>query len=266
MAHYSIDPDTLLERGRQLREQYLTAQPFPHIVIDDFFPPPIVDEVLADFPAPDSIEWQQFANARERKLASSNERNLPPAARSLIWEMNSQVFLQFLEILTDIPNLLPDPTLAGGGMHQIMRDGKLGVHVDFNKHGNNNLDRRINLLLYLNKDWQEEYGGHFELWDRDMKHCVKKVLPIFNRVAIFSTTEHSWHGHPDPLNCPDGWSRKSLAMYYYTNGRPDEEKADPHSTVFRERPGEVAAAGQPRIGLKDFVPPILVRAARKLKG
>ena len=111
----------------------------------------------------------------------------------------------------------------------------MGVHVDFNKHGRYQLDRRLNLLLYLNKDWQEDYGGHFELWDRDMKNCVQKVLPVFNRVAIFSTTEHSWHGHPDPLNCPEDRSRKSLALYYYTNGRPSDEEAEQHSTVFKAR-------------------------------
>lgn len=266
MVNYSIAPDTLLERGRRLREQYRTAQPFPHIAIDDFFPPEVVEEVLASFPKPESIEWQQFKNARERKLASSNERLLPPAARRLIWEMNSQVFLEFLEILTGIPNLLPDPKLIGGGMHQIQRGGKLGVHVDFNRHETFQLDRRINLLLYLNKDWREEYGGHLEMWDRKVENCVDKVLPVFNRVAIFTTSEHSWHGHPDPLNCPEGWSRKSLALYYYTNGRPTEESSRSHDTVFRERPGE-ASPQEPRsrIGLRDFVPPILLRAARRLR-
>jgi len=266
MVNYSIDPQTLLERGRQLHQQYLTAQPFPHIAIDDFFPPQIVEQVLAEFPKPDSIEWQRFTNARERKLASNNERDLPPAARQLIWEMNSQVFLEFLEALTGIENLLPDPKLWGGGMHQIVRGGKLGVHVDFNQHSVFKLDRRINLLVYLNKDWREEYGGHFELWDREVKNCVKKVLPVFNRVAIFSTTEHSWHGHPNPLTCPEGWSRKSLAMYYYTNGRPASEVTNAHDTVFRDRPGEVVEPDKQPIGLKDFVPPILVRAVRKLRG
>ncbi len=139
------------------------------------------------------------------------------------------------------------------------------VHVDFNKHGPYQLDRRLNLLLYLNKDWKEEYGGHLQLWDKEMKNCEQKILPIFNRVALFSTTETSWHGHPDPLTCPEGWSRKSLALYYYTNGRADGADAPEHTTVFRERPGEVVKE-KAGIGLRDFVPPIVWRGVKKLVG
>jgi Rps23 Pro-64 3,4-dihydroxylase Tpa1-like proline 4-hydroxylase len=93
------------------------------------------------------------------------------------------------------------------------------VHADFNRHEKLNLDRRLNLLLYLNRDWKEEYGGHLQLWTRDMGRCVVKVLPVFNRCVVFSTTDFSYHGHPDPLTCPPGRTRKSIAMYYYTNGR-----------------------------------------------
>lgn len=268
MSDYSIDPKELQQRAHALRETYQAGVPFPHIAIDNFFPESVVDQVLGEFPRPDSIEWREFKSSRERKLASSNEQVLGPATRRLIWELNSQVFLEFLQVLTGIDNLIPDPMLAGGGLHQIVRGGKLGVHVDFNKHHHYQLDRRLNLLLYLNKDWEEEYGGHFELWDRDVTKCVKKLLPVFNRIAVFSTSEHSWHGHPDPLNCPEDMSRKSLALYYYTNGRPEEERASGHSTVFKNRPGEEVESETPRarVGLRDFVPPILVKAARGLLG
>lgn len=266
MANYCFDPDRLLQLGRELHEKYRTAQPFPHIAIDDFFPPAVVEAVLAEFPKPGDIDWQRFDNPREKKLACNQEHLLGPATRGLIWQMNSQVFLRFLEALTGIQNLIPDPQLSGGGMHQIVRGGKLGVHVDFNKHGPYQLDRRLNILLYLNKDWKEEYGGHLELWDREMKQCVQRILPVFNRIALFSTTETSWHGHPNPLTCPEGWSRKSLALYYYTNGRDDGADAPEHTTVFRERPGEVVPREQPKIGLRDFVPPILWRGLKRLAG
>ena len=265
MANYSIDPEVLLQRAHDLRDRYRNAKPFPHIAIDDFFPVPVVDAALAEFPKPGDIEWQRFQNTREVKLACRDERLLGAAIRGLIWEMNSQVFLRFLEILTGIENLIPDPQLSGGGMHQIVRGGQLGMHVDFNKHSAYQLDRRLNLLLYLNKDWREEYGGHLELWDEDMSRCEKRILPVFNRVALFSTTEKSWHGHPNPLACPEGWSRKSIALYYYTNGRADGAAAPEHSTVFRDRPGETV---RPEAGsglhLRDFVPPILWRGAKKL--
>lgn len=267
MSNYCIDPDVLWRRAEELREQYQKAKPFPHIAIDDFFPPDVVEAVLAEFPDPSGVAWQKFDNARERKLACREERLLGPAARGLIWQMNSQVFLRFLEIMSGIENLISDPQLSGGGMHQILRGGKLGMHVDFNKHGSYRLDRRLNLLLYLNKDWKEEYGGHLELWDKDMKACEKKILPIFNRVAVFSTTETSWHGHPNPLTCPEGWSRKSLALYYYTNGREDGSVAPEHTTVFRERPGERREAEKGSgLGLRDFVPPVLWRGLKKLAG
>lgn len=259
MASYSIDPDELLARGERLHADYVSAEPYPHSVIDDFFPQHVVDAALESFPAPGDLEWRKFDRAQEKKLSSDQERSLPEAVRQLIWEMNSQVFLQFLQNLTGIEGLLPDPRLQGGGMHQIERGGRLGVHVDFNRHRTSKLDRRLNVLLYLNKDWSEDYGGHFEMWDRQMERCVQRVLPIFNRLVVFSTTETSWHGHPDPLTCPEDRTRKSLALYYYTNGRPDSEVAETHSTKFRTRPGETVENKREPLRLRDFVPPVLTR-------
>lgn len=259
MAGYSIDPDELLARGERLHASYVSADPYPHAVIDDFFPPHVVEAVLASFPRPSDLEWLKFDRAQEKKLASNKERSLPDAVRQLIWEMNSQVFLQFLQNLTGIEGLLPDPRMQGGGMHQIERGGQLGIHVDFNRHGVYKLDRRLNVLLYLNKDWSEDYGGHFELWDRQVERCVRRVLPIFNRLVVFSTTETSWHGHPDPLTCPEDRTRKSLALYYYTNGCPESDVADKHTTKFRTRPGETVKKQREPLRLRDFVPPALTR-------
>jgi Rps23 Pro-64 3,4-dihydroxylase Tpa1-like proline 4-hydroxylase len=153
--------------------------------------------------------------------------------------LNSAAFLQFLQILTGIKEpLIGDPYLAGGGMHEIKKGGFLKVHADFNKHPELKLDRRINVLVYLNKDWKEEYGGYFELWDKSMSNCEKKIAPIFNKMVIFSTTDYSYHGHPDPLTCPEDRSRKSLALYYYSNGRPVGEinkDNESHGTLFVAR-------------------------------
>ena len=159
--------------------------------------------------------------------------------------MNSALFISFLEKLTGIEGIIPDPYYRGGGIHQIEKGGKLDVHIDFNLHTKFKLDRRLNVILYLNKNWKEEYGGHFELWkgykDKKGQHiietCENKVLPIFNRFVVFNTSEKSYHGHPEPLQCPDGWTRKSIALYFYTNGRNDEFKDTPaHSTTFIKRP------------------------------
>ena len=140
--------------------------------------------------------------------------------------------------MTGIKNLLPDPTLSGGGYHEIKSGGYLKIHADFNKHPKYGLDRRLNLLIYLNKNWDVSFGGDFELWDQQMNNCVKKIPPNFNNVAIFSTTSNSYHGHPNPLTCPKNRSRKSIALYYYTNGRPEDEKVsllENHTTIFRAR-------------------------------
>ena len=110
--------------------------------------------------------------------------------------------------------------------------------MDFNKHSKTKLDRRINVLIYLNKSWQEEYGGHLELWDSSMENCGNKILPTYNTMAIFSTTDYSYHGHPDHLNCPEDISRKSLALYYYSDGRPSSElnlDVETHGTIFKAR-------------------------------
>ena len=152
--------------------------------------------------------------------------------------LNSEPVLKFLQKLTGIKEtLLPDPYFEGGGYHEIKPGGFLKVHADFNKHRPTNLDRRINFLVYLNKDWEESYGGHFELWNLDMTKAERKILPIFNRVAIFSTISNSYHGHPNPLTCPQDKSRKSIALYYYTNGRPQSEVSKVHSTLFVSRAG-----------------------------
>ncbi|WP_202803353.1 2OG-Fe(II) oxygenase [Pedobacter arcticus] len=166
--------------------------------------------------------------------------------------------------------MISDPYFFGGGQHEIKKGGLLKVHADFNKHPQLKLDRRINVLVYLNKDWKEEYGGNFELWGKNMEQCVKKILPVFNRMAIFSTTDFSYHGHPDALNCPEDRSRKSLALYYYSNGRPaseiniDQEK---HNTLFKERKNnsEDLIAFKPSLKekvkaiLKDCIPPIILK-------
>jgi len=237
-ATFFFKPETLNLLAEKWRDSYRTARPFPHVVMDNFLPEEVAEGILEEFPAPNRIEWLQLKHNRSKKLASQEETQLGDFTRALIHQFNSSVFMNFLETLTGIEGLIPDPHLWGGGLHQIERGGFLGIHADFNKHPRLKLDRRLNLLLYLNKDWKEEYGGHLQLWNRDMSRCEVKLLPIFNRCVIFSTTDFSFHGHPEPLTCPEGWTRKSLALYYYSNGRPPEEISGEHSTLYQRRPGE----------------------------
>jgi hypothetical protein len=129
-----------------------------------------------------------------------------------------------MQVLTSIDEkLLPDNSLSGGGLHEIKKGGVLKVHTDFNKHPFKKLDRRLNVLIYLNKNWKKSYGGHLELWDKNMNKCMKKILPTFNTMVIFSTNDFTNHGHPNLLRCPKNISRKSIATYYFSKGRPKEE-------------------------------------------
>lgn len=266
---FRFDVDYLKDLALKYREEYAKAEPFPHIVIDNFMPEEVLNAVLEEFPKPKQIDWQTFQNTSEKKLASRHEQQMGDATRMLLYSFNSSIFITFLEILTGIDGIIPDPHFEGGGLHQIERGGYLKMHVDFNRHKKMRLDRRLNLLVYLNKDWKEEYGGHLELWDRNMTRCVKKVLPVFNRFVVFSTNDFSYHGHPEPLTCPEDRSRKSLALYYYSNGRPAEDLADgnSHSTIFLERPGEDLTE-KPKVTAKDvlkkLVPPILIDAGNAL--
>lgn len=220
------DPDALADA-------YRTAHPFSHVVLDGLFPDELLERALEEFPGPDDIEWRRFEGANEKKkLGYRHEIPLPPFLWDLLQAMNAPPMLDFLERLTGIDGLIPDPYFGGAGPHQILRGGFLKVHVDFNVHPKMKIDRRLNLLIYLNKGWQEEWGGHLELWNEDVSACEERILPVFNRTVVFSTTETSYHGHPHPLACPPGESRKSLSFYYYTASRPEGERAPPHDTVF----------------------------------
>jgi hypothetical protein len=266
----TIDRFLPLSRMQELaasaHASYTRAAPFPHVVLDNFFDPTLIDLVLSEFPKPGAIRWQQFDNEREIKLASATESSFGPVTRLFLYHLNSITFLEFLSTVTGIPDLISDPRFDGGGLHQIVPGGKLGIHADFNRHKAYQLDRRLNLLLYLNKDWREEWGGHLQLWNRDMTRCEAKVLPIFNRMMIFGTTDFTYHGHPDPLQCPEGMTRKSLALYYFSNGRPAEEISGDHSTLFRSRhEGEfkLTAAQRLRGLVRDLLPPIIARQLQK---
>lgn len=254
----------LQQLPEKLHADYINAKPYPHIVIDNFLPEAVLDDVLNNYPKPDQLRWQTFDNENEKKLAFRQAESLPTCIRELLYFMNSHPLLQFLERLTGINALIPDPSFTGGGCHQIVPGGKLQVHVDFNKLMPHNLDRRLNLLIYLNKDWREEYGGKFELWDAEGKASIKQVLPIFNRCVVFSTTQTSYHGHPHPLSCPADRTRKSIALYYYTNGRDDEHIAAPHSTKFLGGDAEYQESW-PKALVRNILPPFLYTAGKKIK-
>ena len=240
------------------KQNYLKASPYPHIVIKNFFDEKFLSEILESFPdLSKTTSSEHWKNKNEVKFGNNNYSSFPDKIKLFFDFLNSNQFLDFLQKITSIKEkLVHDPELSGGGLHEIKKGGVLKIHTDFNRHPNLNLDRRINVLVYLNKNWKDSYGGHLELWDENMSQCMKKILPSFNTMVIFSTTDFSNHGHPDPLNCPSEISRRSLALYYFSSGRPQNEiinKDKKNRTYFKNREGIKGDVDEKKENFKDFL-------------
>lgn len=268
----SMDVKKAREAGEELSGQYCFAEPFPHIVIDDFLPADLAERIHRGFPAEigagDKIFESGYAGHHKRQVFPGD---CDAFNRELFAFFNSAPVLQFLEGLTCVQKLVADPYFEGGGFHEIFTGGKLGIHADFRVNERLNLQRRLNMLIYLNKDWQQAWGGELELWDRQMKGKARSVLPVFNRCVVFSTDADSYHGHPDPLRCPEDVSRKSIALYYYTASERIYEEVPADSTMYRARPGDDASihAEARRLRfqnyVKDWLPPAVFRALHRAK-
>jgi len=237
------------QMGHHFVNEYAAGEPFPHLYIDGLFPPFLVEMASNEFPRHaltlgDSVSegWNYGGTGgdQSRKLHLHDEQYMGYAQLSLIGHMRSSRFISFLEIITGIPNLIFDSHLWGAGLHQIVTGGSLGIHADFNRHSQTGLWRRVNVFLYLNDDWLEEWGGHLELWRQDMSAIGQRILPVANRMVIFSSSRRSFHGHPDPLACPEYTTRKSIALYYYSSKHGSTDVADDEfkTTLFRPRPHE----------------------------
>lgn len=207
-----------------LRTTFADAQPFPHVVIDDFFEPEVAEALERDIPPFDDASWWQYSNPVEEKRALNHWDRFPPATYRAFTYLNDE-FLASLHALTGIDDLRADEGLHGGGWHLHARGGKLNVHLDYSLHPKLELERRLNLIVYLTRGWDPAWGGALGLWSHDAegtgpKALVKAVDCRFNRAVIFDTT-HAWHGLPEPLTCPPGVYRKSIATYYLTPARED---------------------------------------------
>jgi hypothetical protein len=229
-------PDALTRNLDERARTYQNNAPFPHIARDGLFDADTLQGVIADIPSPltrSDLFSKDIAHLQENKFAWRDVSRMGEQSLRFINMLQSKPFLEFLTTLTGVQGLVSDPYLWGGGYHQILRGGKLAIHADFNIHPQTQLYRRLNVLVYLNKNWQEAWGGCVELWSEDMKQCAHKIAPLFNRMVVFNTTEKSFHGHPDALNCPPNVIRRSLALYYYTYERPINHA---HSTLWQARP------------------------------
>ncbi|MEI6299831.1 MAG: 2OG-Fe(II) oxygenase [Betaproteobacteria bacterium] len=230
---------------RELNGRMATAPAFPHFCIDDFLEPSFAGEVHDAFPSfTDALKHGRLFSAvnEKRKVQITEATFFPPAIRSLHDLLSSPAFVTAMSTMSGIPNLIADPGLEGGGIHETNSGGHLDVHVDFNFHRKLGLHRRLNILVYFNKDWQESDGGYLDLWNEDVTRCVGRIAPAFNRAAGFATSSKSWHG-VTPITCPPQRMRKSFAAYYYTKEAPAGWDGVERSTVFKARPDEYWKGG-----------------------
>lgn len=223
------------------RDTFVHADPFKHVVIEDFFEPSFAEQLLADFPKFDPALATNEAGRTGGKAANTNIRQISPVYRDLYELIASGPFLDLMSRLSGIPDLIADPKMYGGGTHENQHGQELDPHVDFNYDEAEQLHRRLNVIVYLNKGWRTEWGGAIEIHSNPREpdgNRIGSYDPLFNRCVMFETNEHSWHGFPK-IELPAGQrhlSRKSISIYLYSKDRPAEEVAPMHGTFYVQRP------------------------------
>lgn len=267
---FPLDPENLYipyaeakTIGAKLASSYQGKSPYDYGCFDNFLPEEVVKRVREEALQLGSKDPEN--DSGNEKLKTSFKPDIMPTySRAVFHALSSRAFIQFLEQMSGIKGLIPDPYYMGGGIHRSETGGFLSIHADFDHHSIMDLERRMNVLIYLNPDWKEEYGGAFEIWTDDMSKKVDSFAPVMNRMCCFSTGRDTMHGNPEPVNHPDGDPRLSIALYYYTatwaEGRTSQ------STVFKQRPGSEDAKSNEAMMrvVRDIVPPLIYRKSRNL--
>ena len=246
------------------KAQYREAKPFAYLVLDGLLPEALLDRAVTDLPGA-AANWKSYNTANEFKQVCSDIASFGPAAETIAHALNSAAFVRFLEQLTGITGLISDPHLRAAGYMRAPPGGHLGLHHDFSTHKELKLDRRINVLLYLNRDWQSEWGGQLELHSNDdLKHPNHReviIEPSFNRMVIFNTP-NALHGHRRPVSCPQGRARLCLSWYYYTAPPVLGWAAREQAVSFR---GRFEAARAITLVANLVTPPLLFKVARAIR-
>jgi len=221
----------------ELHKEFINAEPFSHIVIDHFLEKASAHSLLQEikeneehyFPKGDS---PRDTAVKHKKRCASDYRTFQPLVKAFIDQTRSTEMTDFLRDITGIADLEADPYLFGGGIHRTSMEGRLAIHADYNIHPFTKKHRRLNAILYLNPNWTEGDNGQCELWDKTMTQCKKKIAPIMNRLLLFRVTDDGFHGHPEPWLSED--PRYSIALYYFTADRPEEEKSKGHMALWKK--------------------------------
>lgn len=277
-----VDADAVTIRGRRLplgdlvdhklfdpayvdtlRSQVANAQPFRHLVQDGWFNPDLLELASEEFAALSAPEWTEWASRHQQIYRSPPNQPMGPATTLYFSLVNAGWFVELLSDVMAVPNLIADVSLLSGGLHESRNGGRFGIHRDFDRHVHTGLNNEMALMTYLNKDWDPAWGGALELWDKDRKSCVDSIQPEFNRSVVLCHGPSSYHGHPHPMQLPEGRTRRSLSAYYYSSRLlPQDAKKAPQSTQFlifkpQERLREMA---------RNVAPPILWNALKRAFG
>jgi Rps23 Pro-64 3,4-dihydroxylase Tpa1-like proline 4-hydroxylase len=251
-----INYKDLLERQKKIKQDYQSNQPFRFVMFENFFLPEQAELIYQNYPTIEDGKWDGTTYLDQKNKFQKTEFEQNSILEKVFKELNSDLFLAWLQEVTEVEDtLIADDALFGGGLHQSINGAFLNVHVDYNMHPKTNHHRRLNVLVYMNKDWQEHYEGNLELWDlsQNDKKLLAKYAPTFNRCVIFETNEISFHGHPKALNTPKEVNRKSIATYYYSKNRPENEISDSHNTIYVNTEGIGGQVKRFSSGVKAFL-------------
>jgi len=225
---------SLFERTAALRQQYLAATPWPHVVVHNAFPDSLLDEAAEECARVEGTFVSTTNHHRQIKEEASD--GLGPSTRRVLELVDSQIFRDFLSAVTGVQELYADPAHRLAGIHRTRRDGFSKIHRDFRIHPTNGMVHRLNVLVYLNRDWPGEYGGNLEMWPKDMSALGRSVAPLFNTMVFWESDARTLHGLPDPVTCPPDRMRLSIAAYFYT--KPDKAGRVEKIVHYYSRPGE----------------------------
>jgi hypothetical protein len=257
LNHDLLNPKSV----KLLAKRFSTNQPFPHIVIDGLFSPVLLELIYDEFDKPRWLDWREEISNNETKRGSLPGSKFGHATQLYFQTIYSSSFVSFLKNIAGIENLITDPELLNGGLHEIPTGGFFKVHKDFTHHSVLGLKNRLTLITYLNKNWDENYGGQLELWNKDMTRCEVKVTPEFGRTILFMHTEYSYHGHPQPVQAPNDRLRRSIAAYYYSPDDTNDQVGKSTETYFMD---STVDAFRVKNIIKSFLPPILIKLGKKL--
>jgi|APGre2960657404_1045060.scaffolds.fasta_scaffold101538_1 Rps23 Pro-64 3,4-dihydroxylase Tpa1-like proline 4-hydroxylase len=271
LNEWSTNNEKLLE----MKNHFDNSSPFPFVVIPNFFKSNVAEEIYNSFPKIEGCDkklwknqgWHIYDNPIEGKLTIDDYKIMNNYGEILsnMWEtLESSDFIETISNITGIENLEKDPYRHGAGLHCHPPDGKLEMHLDYSIHPITGKERRLNLLIYMNKEWCNEWGGNLELWegnnDRMTNGPIHSISPKYNHAILFRTSDVSWHGMPEPIKCPIGNSRKSIAIYYVSENRKDANKRNKAS--FQARPTDPIRENKNIFELYDKL--CFIRSTRRL--